>query len=121
MAFDPAAMRSRLSLRRSTATSFASRIVSAGSLGKRIESSSTRTGLSFDFDARRSIGMCSSASVGTKRRKYGRPHARATPSPAGLCSNRPSSSASASSSARCASASSRLPSPTLTRAVTSWW
>ena len=63
--FEPSAMWSSRSLRSSTATSFASRIVSGGSLGKRIESSSTRTSLSLVFEARRSTGMCSPASLGT--------------------------------------------------------
>jgi hypothetical protein len=64
-AFEPSATSSSESLRKSTATSFSSRIVESGSLGKRIASSSAwcvppRVSL-----ARRSSGRCRRAWPGT--------------------------------------------------------
>ena len=74
------------SLRSRTATSLASRIVSCGSLGKRIESSRTRTGFArlrrAPVDGNVPLGEC-----GTKRRKYGRPQATVIPRPAAVGSN----------------------------------
>ena len=55
------AMWSSESLRSRTATSFDSRIMGSGSVGKRIESSSTRTSCRLVADARRSTGRCLAA------------------------------------------------------------
>ena len=90
-------MWSRTSLRSSTATSFCSRSVVSGSLGNRIASSSTRTGVFRVSDARRSSGRCRSAararSAGSRS-----PQATVTPRPAGVGSKRWSSRRSAFSS-----------------------
>ena len=55
-AFEPSAIASSESLRKRTATSFSSRIVSGGSLGKRTAFSSARTRLPATAVARVSMG-----------------------------------------------------------------
>ena len=55
--FAPSSMWTRLSLRRRNATSFCSRIVAFGSLGKRIGVEHAATGFPFAFEARPSSGQ----------------------------------------------------------------